>query len=247
MIAISDKLRHQVMKLAEQYEKPEFITDDPVQFPRRFGYKCSQEIVGFIAAWLAYGNRKAILSTCEKLCKEMERLTPYMYIKNMGWRKYIDSEEPLYRFFKEKDFADLCRALKEIYDNNEDMEEALSKNYSRTMGATDYLDALISLFPGVKGLWPSTKSTIKAYQENVQGRIDQLTAQRETVLSFVGQIPDGEVQTVLKLRYGLLDNSTKKMPWMDIPPLMNYELETLYRRHRKGIDYLNMLLESEVA
>lgn len=35
MIAISDKLRHQVMKLAEQYEKPEFITDDPVQFPRR--------------------------------------------------------------------------------------------------------------------------------------------------------------------------------------------------------------------
>lgn len=137
------------MKLAEQYEKPEFITDDPVQFPRRFGYKCSQEIVGFIAAWLAYGNRKAILSTCEKLCKEMERLTPYMYIKNMGWRKYIDSEEPLYRFFKEKDFADLCRALKEIYDNNEDMEEALSKNYTRTMGATDYLDALISLFPGV--------------------------------------------------------------------------------------------------
>lgn len=58
MIAISDKLRHQVMKLAEQYEKPEFITDDPVQFPRRFGYKCSQEIVGFIAAWLAYGNGK---------------------------------------------------------------------------------------------------------------------------------------------------------------------------------------------
>ena len=92
-------------------------------------------------------------------------------------------------------------------------------------------------------LWPSTKSTIKAYQENVQGRIDQLTAQRETVLALVEQIPDGEVQTVLKLRYGLLDNSTKKMPWMDIPLLMNYELETLYRRHRKGIDCLNMLLK----
>lgn len=96
-------------------------------------------------------------------------------------------------------------------------------------------------------LWPSTKSTIKAYQENVQGRIDQLTAQRETVLSFVGQIPDGEVQLVLQLRYGLLDNAIKKMAWYDMPPLMNYEVETLYRRHRKGIDYLNMLLESEVT
>lgn len=96
-------------------------------------------------------------------------------------------------------------------------------------------------------LRPSTKSTIKAFQENVQGRIDQLTAQRETVLALVEQIPDGEARLVLQLRYGLLDNAIKKMAWYDMPPLMNYEVETLYRRHRKGIDYLNMLLESEVA
>lgn len=96
-------------------------------------------------------------------------------------------------------------------------------------------------------LLSSTKASIKAYQNEVQTFIDRLTAQRETVLALVEQIPDGEVQTVLKLRYGLLDNSTKKMPWMDIPLLMNYELETLYRRHRKGIDCLNMLLESEVT
>ena len=79
-------------------------------------------------------------------------------------------------------------------------------------------------------LRPSTKSTIKAFQENVQGRIDQLTA-----------------RLVLQLRYGLLDNATKKTPWLDIPALMNYEMETIYRRHRKGIDFLNTLLESEVA
>ena len=47
----------------------------------------------------------------------------------------------------------------------------------------------------------STKSTIKAFQENVQGRIDQLTAQRETVLALVEQIPDGEARLVLQLRY----------------------------------------------
>ena len=92
-------------------------------------------------------------------------------------------------------------------------------------------------------LRPSTKSTIKAFQEN----IDQLTAQRETVLALVEQIPDGEARLVLQLRYGLLDNATKKTPWLDIPALMNYEMETIYRRHRKGIDFLNTLLESEVA
>lgn len=79
-------------------------------------------------------------------------------------------------------------------------------------------------------LRPSTKSTIKAFQENVQGRIDQLTAQRETVLALVEQIPDGEARLVLQLRYGLLDNATKKTPWLDIPALMNYEMETIYRQ-----------------
>lgn len=149
------------MKLAEQYEKPEFIQDDPVQFPRKFGYKCSQEIVGFIASWLAYGNRKAILSTCESLFADMERYTPYMYIKNMVWRKYTDSDETMYRFFKWRDFADLCRALKKIYDEYEDMEEALFQNYQRTVNPTDYVEALIKLFPNVKGVPQDTKSACK--------------------------------------------------------------------------------------
>lgn len=96
-------------------------------------------------------------------------------------------------------------------------------------------------------LRPSTKVSIKAYQDGVQNYIDRLTAQNEKVVSLVKQIPDGEVQLVLQLRYGLLDNAIKKMAWYDMPPLMNYEVETLYRRHRKGIDYLNMLLESEVT
>ena len=94
-------------------------------------------------------------------------------------------------------------------------------------------------------LRPSTKVSIKAYQDGVQNYIDRLTAQNEKVVSLVKQIPDGEVQLVLQLRYGLLDNATKKTPWLDIPPLMNYEMETIYRRHRKGIDYLNMLLEQK--
>lgn len=96
-------------------------------------------------------------------------------------------------------------------------------------------------------LRPSTKVSIKVYQDGVQNYIDRLTAQRETVLALVEQIPDGEARLVLQLRYGLLDNATKKTPWLDIPALMNYEMETIYRRHRKGIDFLNTLLESEVA
>lgn len=101
--------------------------------------------------------------------------------------------------------------------------------------------------PPVKmDLWPSTRAAIRAYQAGIQKYIDHLTAQREKVVGLVKQIPDGEIQLVLQLRYGLLGDGTKKMPWYDIPALMNYEMETIYRRHRKGIEYLNTLLESEV-
>lgn len=161
MEIVNSKTKHLLIKLADQYETAEFIADDPIQFPRKFGYKCSQEIVGFIASWLAYGNRKTILSTCENLFREMERYTPYMYIKNMVWQKYVGSEETLYRFFTWGDFAGLCRCLKKIYDEYEDMEEALSKNYYRMVNATDYLLELISLFPGVKGIPQDTKSACK--------------------------------------------------------------------------------------
>lgn len=49
-------------------------------------------------------------------------------------------------------------------------------------------------------LRPSTKSTIKAFQENVQGRIDQLTAQRETILTLVEA--DMERESILTGIYG---------------------------------------------
>lgn len=150
-----------LIDLADKYEKPEFVKDDPVQFPRRFTYKCSQEIVGFICSWLAYGNRKAILQACQQVLEEMNPYVPYKYIVDMKWTKHRDSKETLYRFYTWGDFAQLCEALKKIYDTYEDMEEAVEKNYYRTINSTDYLEALIQLFPGVKGIPQDTKSACK--------------------------------------------------------------------------------------
>ena len=56
-----------------------------------------------------------------------------------------------------------------------------------------------------------------------------------------------EVQTVLKFRYGLYGNEPKKMPWFDDFGAMRFEARAIYRRHQKGIDYLNTLLENEVG
>lgn len=96
-------------------------------------------------------------------------------------------------------------------------------------------------FPGVT-LSHKNKVGIQAFKDDIQRYIDHLIAQRERLIRLVKQIPDVEIQLVLQLRYGLLGNETKKMSWLDIPPLLNYEMDTLYKRHRKGIDYLNTIL-----
>ncbi len=42
----------------EQYNTPEFIESDPIQIPHLFTQKEDIEIAGFLAATIAWGNRK---------------------------------------------------------------------------------------------------------------------------------------------------------------------------------------------
>ena len=90
-------------------------------------------------------------------------------------------------------------------------------------------------------LRPSTKSTIKAFQENVQGRIDQLTAQRETVLALVAH-PEAPV-SVERAMYqcgacGKLESRlavTVKAP-VRVPILQRCDCGATMHRIRSGKD-----------
>ena len=61
--------------MAAEYETKDFINDDPVRFVHAYADKQDMEIVGFIASWLAYGNRKVIVSTIQALINEMNYLS----------------------------------------------------------------------------------------------------------------------------------------------------------------------------
>lgn len=71
-----------LQQYAAQYETPEFVLDDPVQFPRRFTNVRDIEIAGFIAQWLAYGSRKAFIKVVNQLFETMASYatSPYTFI-----------------------------------------------------------------------------------------------------------------------------------------------------------------------
>ncbi len=91
---------------------------------------------------------------------------------------------------------------------------------------------------------PALKPQIAAFQDALQSRIDELTAQREEVVALVQQIPDQTARTVIELRYGLIGSGCQKVPWLKMEELVNYGQQTIFRYHRKGVDWLNQILEN---
>lgn len=89
-----------------------------------------------------------------------------------------------------------------------------------------------------------TKDKIAAFQGDIQGRIDELTTQREKAVALVKLIPDTTARTVIELRYGLTGSGCQKVPWLDMEELMNYGRHSIFRYHRKGVDQLNQILEN---
>src|SRR5690606_27544025 len=50
-----------------QYNRPDFITSDPIQIPHLFSKKEDIEIAGFLTATIAWGNRKSIINNANKM------------------------------------------------------------------------------------------------------------------------------------------------------------------------------------
>ena len=63
------------------FNKPEFIHPDPLEFVRRYKHRADREIAGFIAACLAYGNVTQILKSVEKVLAPMGA-SPAAWLEN---------------------------------------------------------------------------------------------------------------------------------------------------------------------
>ena len=68
-------------KLVEKYETPDFIKDDPVQFPHKFKTKKDIELAGFIASLVAYGSRQQFIKKLNELFTLAEN-EPLNFIQN---------------------------------------------------------------------------------------------------------------------------------------------------------------------
>lgn len=99
-----------------------------------------------------------------------------------------------------------------------------------------------SITPAGVELSKGTRANIDGFRAYMQGQIDTLTTQQEETLALINRVPDPEAHIILFWRYAAVKG--KPMPWMDIAEKVHYEPATLYRYHRRGIDYIDQLLDN---
>ncbi len=105
---------------AARINNVDFIDKDPVQFPRRFSRLQDIEIVAFLSAMIAWGNRKMICKDAERMIALMDN-EPYKYVMDEGYED-LDPEVNIHRTFFGSHFQYFLRGLHKIYATHESLD-----------------------------------------------------------------------------------------------------------------------------
>jgi uncharacterized protein (TIGR02757 family) len=127
-----EELKSFLDEKADQYNHPEFIENDPIQIPHRFSLKQDVEIVGFLAATISWGNRKAIIKSAEKMLDIMGN-SPYDFVLNHSEKDLRSLEgKSIHRTFNGEDFTYFIKQFQRIYKENESLENLFKVNDQET-------------------------------------------------------------------------------------------------------------------
>lgn len=114
---------------ANQYNRPEFIADDPICVPHQFSLLQDREIIGFWAAILAWGQRKTIVQSAQQLVKLMDN-APYDFIINHEEKDRAKFLNFKHRTFQATDTLYFLSFFQNYYKENQSLETAFSRHLS---------------------------------------------------------------------------------------------------------------------
>lgn len=132
------------------YNNRSFIATDPIQIPHRFTKKEDIEIAGFLAATIAWGQRKSIIANSTKLMLWMDE-APHDFILNHTAKDLSTFKTFVHRTFNGTDCVFFLRSLQHIYKKHGGLENAFSQH----LNASD--ETIKNAIVGFRKLFLSTK------------------------------------------------------------------------------------------
>lgn len=124
-----EALRDLLEQKADQYNQPEFISDDPICIPHRYKKLQDIEIAGLFAATLAWGQRKTIINKCRELMRMMDD-APHDFILSHSDQDLKAISAFRHRTFSGTDALYFIDFLKRYYCEYQSLEELLWPAFS---------------------------------------------------------------------------------------------------------------------
>jgi len=115
----------------EEYNRPNFIPNDPISIPHQFTQKEDIEIIGFLTATIAWGQRATILKNCQWLIEQMDN-APAAFIRQHQAKDLKPFSKFVHRTFNGVDCVYFLQALQSLYKNHRGLEESFHQAYTRT-------------------------------------------------------------------------------------------------------------------
>lgn len=110
----------------QTYNSPSFIAWDPIQIPHRFTKKEDIEIAGFLAATIAWGNRKSIINSATNMLERMDN-SPYDFVTNFSKADEAQLEGFVHRTFQDVDLLYFLKALRYLYTEKDGLEATFKR------------------------------------------------------------------------------------------------------------------------
>ena len=108
-----EEMRDLLERLHDRYNNESFIEADPISVPHSFTNTVDREIAGFLAATIAWGNRRAIVQSAHRMMRYMDN-APEDFVRNATQSDMEYLRTYVHRTFNGVDFQDFVRGLRHI-------------------------------------------------------------------------------------------------------------------------------------
>ena len=129
-------MKHNLLKalLDEAYDRyahPGFIDADPIRIPKRFSKRTDAEVIGFLTATIAWGQRVTIIANAQRLVDLMDE-APHDFVMHASDAELARLDHFVHRTFNGTDARQFITSIRHLYTVYGGLENAFLED--RRMG-----------------------------------------------------------------------------------------------------------------
>ena len=158
-------LKNLLDKKYEEFNRLEFIENDPISIPHQYSRKQDIEIMGFWTAMLSWGQRVTIINKCNELGELMDH-QPYEFVLNLKEKDFEKFKDFKHRTFNFIDTQHFLKFFNWFYNKNDSLEDAFVPAENDEFPIENSLNRFHDLFFSLKDSPYRTKKHVSCPKKN---------------------------------------------------------------------------------